>query len=369
MALTTDQAQLLQDTIENLNRSIAINEQVLEICRSVGNTGAVDISIHNTDPNAHRNFKNVFASDGFVIGNSYIDERAYSSFTRKINTAQTVGNIFLDAYTCMGSTDHESDATGFALRHVYYVNDWNKFTTTSPTFDIASFSSRIGYKQDGSQSISFSTTHTLSYAIKDGKNYAYLGISSDSGVASQFYFEVDQFRPNNPRDLGTSAFQWKDCYLQNSPIVSSDRRLKQDISEIPEAAFRAWGRVNFKQYRFKDAVAKKGSAARLHVGVIAQEIIEAFKAEGLDATAYGIVCHDEWTDQYETTQVIDAEAVYGEDGKIVTPEKSHTETRLVKQAGDVWTVRYEELLSFDAAYQHWRLSKIEAALKLKGITL
>ena len=67
--------------------------------------------------------------------------------------------------------------------------------------------------------------------------------------------------------------------------------------------------------------------------------------------------------------MIDAEAVYDKDGKIVTPEKSHTEKRFVKAAGDVYTVRYEEALALEAAYQRWKLGKIEQALAAKGITL
>ena len=133
--------------------------------------------------------------------------------------------------------------------------------------------------------------------------------------------------------------------------------------------FRAWGRVGFKQYRFKEAVEKKGADARLHVGVIAQHILAAFEAEGLDATKYGIVCHDSWEDQYEYETVTDQEAVLDEKGNVVTPEKTHQVKRFVKTAGDVYTVRYEEALALEAAYQRWRLKKIEEALAAKGITL
>ena len=53
----------------------------------------------------------------------------------------------------------------------------------------------------------------------------------------------------------------------------------------------------------------------------------------------------------------------------VTFSNSHTEKRFVKAAGDVWTVRYEEALALETAYQRWRLAKIEAVLAEKGITL
>lgn len=54
---------------------------------------------------------------------------------------------------------------------------------------------------------------------------------------------------------------------------------------------------------------------------------------------------------------------------MLVPEKSHVEHRLIKTAGDVYTVRYEEALALEAAYQRWRLKKIEEALAAKGITL
>ena len=42
--------------------------------------------------------------------------------------------------------------------------------------------------------------------------------------------------------------------------------------------------MNFQVYKFKEAVAKKGEAnARKHVGLVAQDIIEAFEAKGLNA--------------------------------------------------------------------------------------
>jgi hypothetical protein len=71
-----------------------------------------------------------------------------------------------------------------------------------------------------------------------------------------------------------------------------------------------------KKFRFKDAVATKGDAARTHIGVVAQEVIAAFSAEGLDAMQYGIVCYDEWD--------VDED----------------------QQAGNRYGVRYDELLAF-----------------------
>ncbi len=369
MALTQAQDALLTEAITNLNRSTEVNKEVLEIVKSVGNTGAVDIATHNTDPNAHANLETVHASVGYQIGTSYDTERAYLRFVRSVNDGNTYGNIWLDNYACQGATSHETGASGFSIRSVYYVKDWSNFVSSNEqNFEVSSFTARLGYIGED-ETKTYKTTHTLNYNVFNGKNRIFFGVANSDTGNSQFFFEERCFRPNNTCDIGSSTFQFKDLYLQNSPIVSSDVRLKQDIADVPEAVFRAWGRVGFKQYRFKEAVAKKGSDARLHVGVIAQQILAAFEAEGLDATKYGIVCHDEWDDQYWYETVTDAEAVLDEKGKVITPEKTHQEKRFVKAAGDVWTVRYEEALALETAYQRWRLSKIEAALAAKGITL
>lgn len=203
---------------------------------------------------------------------------------------------------------------------------------------------------------------------KDTGSTILFNVTQDKALKS-YRMDSTTLTPINGADLGSSTFQWKDLYIQNSPIVSSDRRLKQDLSDVPYAVFKAWGSVKFCQYRFKEAVEKKGAEARLHVGLIAQEIVDAFKAHGLDATKYGIVCHDSWEDQYQDVEVGTKPAVLNEKGEVVTPEEPIMEHQLIKKAGDLWTVRYEEALALEAAYQRWKLQKIEAALAEKGISL
>ena len=366
MALTADQTALLQTAIENLNKSVEVNQEVLNVVKSVGNTGAVDIATHNTDPEAHQIFNKVHASSGYFIGNT--NDLSSAHFYREVNTSNKFGRLFLNAYCCFGESDRETGADGFQFQSIGYLNDYSNPVTTAKSFPIISFKGKVKYNDDA-EKLSNQTTHVLEFGIKEGKYQIWFGAQNTDKTNTQLYLIERTFYPVVPTDLGTSTYQWKDCYLQNSPIVSSDERLKQDIEEIPEAVFKAWARVNFKQYRFKEAVASKGDDARKHVGLIAQHILAAFEAEGLDATDYGIVCHGSWDDQYVDEQVIDVEAVYDKDGNVVTPEKSHTEKRFVKAAGDVWTVRYEEALALETAYQRWRLSKIEAALEAKGITL
>lgn len=165
-------------------------------------------------------------------------------------------------------------------------------------------------------------------------------------------------RVDNASSLGTSSTRWSEVFAGTGTINTSDERDKASIVAPDEALMRAWGKVNFKVFQFKDAVEKKGADARLHCGVIAQQVIEAFKSEGLDASRYGLLCYDKWEDEYEDVEVVDTPEIVADDGT-VTPAQTHIEHRLVTPAGDRYGIRYEEALALEAAYLRWELHKIK----------
>lgn len=168
--------------------------------------------------------------------------------------------------------------------------------------------------------------------------------------------------------LGDSAHRVGEIFASTGAINTSDERAKTGVTDTDDALMRAWGKVNFKVFQFKDAVEKKGADARLHVGVIAQQVIEAFASEGLDATRYGLLCYDKW-DAYDTqVVVVDKPAVVDENGQEIEAEKVHTEISH-HAAGDRYGIRYEEALALEAAYQRWKLQKIEATLVTMGVKL
>ena len=143
------------------------------------------------------------------------------------------------------------------------------------------------------------------------------------------------FRPStdNTVQFGTSSYRWKEMWCNQSSInTASDERLKTDIESVSEDVLDAWADVSWRVYRWKDAVAEKGGAARFHAGAIAQQIGGAFARHGLDASRYGFFLHDEW----------DAE-----------PEERDPEGNLAapaREAGDAYGLRYVEALCIEAAY-------------------
>ena len=159
--------------------------------------------------------------------------------------------------------------------------------------------------------------------------------------------------------LGRDNRPWTNVYATTGSWAASDMRLKDNVEEPSEALMRAWGKVNFKIFQMKDAIEKKGEDARLHVGVIAQEVQAAFASEGLDARRYGLFGYAQWEDEYDETTVVDSKAVYDKNNNIVVPEQTHTERVLIIPAGDKYSIRYSEALALECAYQRWRLEQLE----------
>ena len=130
--------------------------------------------------------------------------------------------------------------------------------------------------------------------------------------------------------FGSGSYRWATFYATSGSINTSDRNEKQDIEEITDAEKRVAvvAKGLLRKYKFKDAVEKKGDKARTHFGIIAQDLEDAFTAEGLDASKYGMFCSDTWWQTEDDSFDTQEEA----------PEGATKRTRL--------GVRYSELLTF-----------------------
>ena len=191
-------------------------------------------------------------------------------------------------------------------------------------------------------------TSRIGISLSSGDDYTvgsntgagnFLNIVSGSGGiyllpdgTTTFQATTTSFRPqvDGSPNLGTASQRWSTVYATTPTINTSDEREKQDIAALDDAEKRVATALKglVKKFRFKDAVQNKGDAARIHVGVIAQDVIAAFQAENLNPMRYGIVCYDQWDAQPEE---LDA------DSNVLTP---------ARPAGNRYGVRYEELLAF-----------------------
>lgn len=157
------------------------------------------------------------------------------------------------------------------------------------------------------------------------------------------YSSTSAMAPNvtNTLTLGASGKVWKQLFAATTTISTSDERQKQQIEDIPDEILDAWGEVEFKQFKFNDAVEEKGENARIHMGLIAQRIKEVFEKHNLDPFKYGFFCYDEW-DVHEDPKDENSPVIRRENG---------------------YAIRYEEALIIEAAYQRRRLDRIEAIIK------
>lgn len=69
MAITAEQATAIATAIENLNKSVQINEEVLQIIKSMQTTGAAgDVAQHATDIHAHAELDDFLIQNKVYIG-------------------------------------------------------------------------------------------------------------------------------------------------------------------------------------------------------------------------------------------------------------------------------------------------------------
>jgi len=104
---------------------------------------------------------------------------------------------------------------------------------------------------------------------------------------------------DNTQDVGASNVRWDDIYATNGTIQTSDQNEKQDIEALSEAEQRVAVAAKglLRKFRWKDSVEEKGDDARIHFGIIAQDLQAAFEAEGLDAGRYAMFINSTWTDE------------------------------------------------------------------------
>ena len=149
---------------------------------------------------------------------------------------------------------------------------------------------------------------------KDGTTVGSIGTSSadltiGTGDTGLYFWDGDNgvipwnVSTNSARDnlisLGTASNRFDDAFITNGVTTGSDRNQKQDIEALSDAEQRVAVacKALLRKWRWKDAVEAKGDDARIHFGIIAQDLQAAFEAEGLDAGRYAMFMSNTWTDE------------------------------------------------------------------------
>ena len=141
--------------------------------------------------------------------------------------------------------------------------------------------------------------------------------------------------------LGLSTNRWGQIYSSVGSISTSDENEKEQIENLNTAERNVAVVLKslIKKYKWKSAVKLKGDAARIHVGIIAQEVKSAFISEGLNPDEYGLFCYDEKWVKYEEVEDVKTGNVFVE-----TKDSNEREEGSILQKR--YGIRYDELLAF-----------------------
>lgn len=176
----------------------------------------------------------------------------------------------------------------------------------------------------------------------------------DGGVCLRIKTGAVTSGQDNVSSSGEGGVRWSVVYAATGTINTSDAREKTPPKAIDDAILDAADDVNIVLFKWLNSIATKGDdAARWHFGVIAQQLRDAFLAHGVDGTKYGLLCYDEWEDEFEAvTEEYEQEVatVKLEGGQLVEVLETQIlsretgEMRKVRTAGNRWGVRPDQCM-------------------------
>ena len=196
-------------------------------------------------------------------------------------------------YSSTGTPGNGNTDTGHLLK-----NDGRFFASSASNsqFNRNSDGDILTFRESGNSVGSIGATSGDLYIDGAGGQVKFYvsGSSKYEMDGAQFFATTD-----NANDLGAASFRWDDVYATNGTIQTSDRNEKQDIEELSDAEQRVAVAAKglLRKFRWIDSVEAKGDEARIHFGIIAQDLQDAFTAEGLDAGRYAMFINSTWTDE------------------------------------------------------------------------
>ena len=216
----------------------------------------------------------------------------------------------------------------------YAIDQYDSNTVSDSHFRFANGSG------GGLQCLSYYGSSILTLASSTGRGLHF----SSGGVRPARADTGPNFYNDNAMDLGFVSSRWDDVYATNGTIQTSDRNEKQDIEELSDAEQRVAVAAKglLRKFRWKDAVNKKGDEARTHFGIIAQDLEDAFTAEGLDAGKYAMFIKSSWWEHEVEIEATEDKEAYTEIHEYETEEEAPDGAVEKIRLG----VRYSELLAF-----------------------
>ena len=171
--------------------------------------------------------------------------------------------------------------------------------------------------------------------------------ASSSQGCIDFYPRTSATVQKNMRLTPNGTWTWNGTACQ----ITSDQRLKQQITEIDDKLLDAWEDVNLVQFKYNDAVYSKGDKARLHTGYVVQQIDNACKSHNLDISAYGLYCHEEYPEETEEVEVEQADGTKTKERKVI------------REASEHYSLRYTEVYAVECMYLRRCIARLTARIE------
>ena len=175
-----------------------------------------------------------------------------------------------------------------------------------------------------------------------GKDYATYGLAGCVRFTPQ-----DSSNGKNMILKPDGTWTWNGTACQ----IISDQRLKQQINQIDDKLLNAWEDVNLVQFKYNDAVDAKKDKARLHTGYVVQQIDSACKSHGVDVSAYGLYCHEEYPEETEEVEVEQADGTKTKERKVI------------REASEHYSLRYTEVYAVECMYLRRCIARLTARIE------
>jgi hypothetical protein len=169
---------------------------------------------------------------------------------------------------------------------------------------------RLQYLTNGVQRWTVDASDAAESGSNAGSNYQILR-ASDDGATVTLALEINRAAghvtpgTDNAQNFGSGSFRWATLFAGTGTINTSDQAEKTDLRSFSEAEIAAAKELagSIGVYQWKDAVEKKGEdCARLHIGLIAQDVQAVMEKHGLDPWRYGFMCRDAITRKEKRTE-------------------------------------------------------------------
>jgi len=182
---------------------------------------------------------------------------------------------------------------------------------------------------------------------------------------------------DNTQKLGSLPNRFSEVYAGIGSINTSDAREKTEVRDFTADEIAA-AKILSKEigiFKFLESINKKGDSARSHIGLTVQRAIDIMESCNLDPFSYGFICYDKWERKViEHPEILECDAqeavlpiVSSLDGSVLIPgipAKQYQPyvsawTEVVREAGDLYAFRYDQLTLFIIKGIEARLTALE----------